>query len=38
MNVFSLNSFKNNTSFSGVRSLELFALIILIIAILIPSS
>ena len=38
MNVFSTNSLDNNTSFLGVRSLELFALIILIIAILIPSS
>ena len=38
MNVFSTNSLKNNTSFLRVRSLELFARIILIIAILIPSS
>ena len=36
MNVFSTNSLEINTPFSGVKSLELFALIILIIVILIP--
>ena len=38
MNVFSANNLENNTSFSRVRSVELFALIILIIVILNPSS